>query len=221
MDANEWGRLMGAVDEINSFFEEDIAFIGGVAVYAHAMARADSEAFAAFSHDADFVISLSAFADLRDIEYTTPNARLGKQQFVKAGFEFDVYVQYQNNLRIPTEEIIAGAEKRSGLMVASLEHLLILKTEAYKDRKGTSKGVKDAQDIVRILYLMETPDQDMLERLTGADLDLVKGAVSQDIVISVLDGNRHYAKPVKTKVDEIVVSLAEMVKQNESDSPEP
>lgn len=221
MDANEWGRLMGAVDEINSFFEEDIAFIGGVAVYAHAMARSDSEAFAAFSHDADFVITLSAFADLRDIEYTTANARLGKQQFVKAGFEFDVYVQYQNNLRIPTEEIIAGAEKRSGLMVASLEHLLILKAEAYKDRKGTSKGVKDAQDIVRILYLMETPDQDMLERLTTADLDLVKGAVSQDTVLSVLDGNRHYAKPVKAKVDEIVGSLAEMVKRNESDSLEP
>lgn len=221
MDANEWGRLMAAVDEINGFFEEDIAFIGGVAVYAHAMARADSEAFAAFSHDADFVISLSAFADLRDIEYTTPNARLGKQQFVKAGFEFDVYVQYQNNLRIPTEEIIAGAEKRSGLMVSSLEHLIILKTEAYRDRKGTSKGVKDAQDIVRILYLMETPDHDMLERLTGSDLDLVKGAVSQDTVLSVLDGNRHYAKPVKTKVDAVIGSLEEVVKRNEPDSLEP
>lgn len=221
MDADKWGRLMGAVDEINGLFEEDIAFIGGVAVYAHAMSRADSEAFAAFSHDADFVISLSAFADLRDIEYTTANARLGKQQFVKAGFEFDVYVQYQNNLRIPTEEILASAEKRSGLMVASLEHLLILKAEAYKDRKGTSKGMKDAQDIVRILYLMEDHDADLLERLTRSDLALVKTAVSQDTVISVLDGNRHYAKPVKAKVDSVITSLESVVNRNESDSPQP
>lgn len=221
MNSDDWGRLMGAVDEINGLFEDEVAFIGGVAVYAHAMSREDSEALAAFSHDADFVITLSAFADLRDIEYTTPNTRLGKQQFVKAGFEFDVYVQYQNNLRIPTEELIGAAELKSGLRVIALEHLLILKSEAYKDRKGTAKGTKDAQDLVRILYLMGEPDPDLLRRMNSSDLDLIRTAVTQETVLSVLDGNRHFAKPVKMKVDEAVCALERVVKAHETGPLEP
>jgi len=39
--------------------------------------------------------------------------------------------------------------------VASLEHLLLLKIDAYMDRKGSAKGDKDQRDLVRIVHALQ------------------------------------------------------------------
>ncbi|MFX4299972.1 hypothetical protein [Pseudosulfitobacter pseudonitzschiae] len=221
MDAIGWGRLLRATAEINDFFEDDIAFIGGVAVYAHAMMSRDYEGLAVFSHDADFVIMLNAFADLRDLEVVTPSKNFRKQQFTKDYFEFDVYVQNQTDLRISVEEIVAASEEQYGLRVASLEHLLLLKIPALKDRKGSQKGEEDAQDIVRIMYLIDKPDPLKLKRITEDDMLILSEANSLDHILPITNGNRHLAKNLKSVVENNFSKISYISKEVNSSDCEP
>lgn len=200
MDPADWKRLLDAVVEIQEWFPDGVAFIGGVAVYAHAKAAEDDIAkYAAMSHDADFMILLPDFADLRDIEVLTPNRRLGKQQFSKVGFEFDVYVEGQHDLPVPADEAIAWSQIKRGLRVACPEHLLILKVKAYEDRKGSSKGEKDEDDIVRLLLVGREWRAELLTRLTDDMLSLVSKAASGDSAVRLTSGNVHEAKAVREK----------------------
>lgn len=212
MDQGEWQRLLNAVAEIQEWFPEGIAFIGGIAVYAHAAASGMAK-FAAMSHDADFMISLPDFADLRDVEVLTPNRRLGKQQFSKAGFEFDVYVEGQHGLPIPADEAIAASELRSDLRVACAEHLLILKLKAYEDRKGSSKGEKDEDDLIRLLLLHNTWRSELLVRITDEMRTLLASVVTRDSVIRLSGGNLHEARELRVKTQN---SLAAIEKAHEA-----
>ena len=202
MDPISWKKLISAVEEVQEFFPEGLAFIGGIAVYAHAMSSPDTNNLAAFSHDADFVILLQDYADLRDLHVLTPNPRLSKQQFEKSGFEFDVYVEHQNDLCVPTDEIIAFSEMRIGIRVASLEHLVLLKLKAFTDRKGTPKGDKDEDDLLRILYLMKDVQPDLLVRMDSDWLPLLSSVVNGKASLRLCRGNAHQAKTFKNKCQE-------------------
>ena len=116
----------------------------------HAINNPATRGFAETTHDGDFYISMADMSDLRDIEELTPNRRLSKHQLIKAGFEFDIYTERHSSLIVPYSAVIAHAESYAGLKVASLEHLFSLKIEAYRDRKSSSKGSKDAKDLIRI-----------------------------------------------------------------------
>jgi hypothetical protein len=215
MNQDEWKRLLKAVAEIQEWFPDGVAFIGGIAVYAHAKAAADELAkFAAMSHDADFMILLPDFADLRDVEVLTPNRRLGKQQFVKDGFEFDVYVEGQHNLPVPADEAIAASEVKSGLRVACLEHLLILKMKAYEDRKGSDKGKKDEDDVMRLLLLGDTWRAELLSRLTDEMVELLTRVASGDSAVRLSAGNLHEAKALRTKAQKSLVAIQKAHQEN-------
>lgn len=201
MTDEDWQHLLEIVGEYQELFPEGMAFIGGIAVYAYAKSRTETEEFAARSHDADFVISLAEYADLRDLVALTPNRRLSKQQFTQGGFEFDVYVETQAGLVVPVDEVMASSEERSGLRVAAIEHLLILKAAALEDRKGTSKGNKDEDDIVRILLVSDQPLQShLLARLEDNLMSEIERAVKGDACLRLAQGNSHYARPLKEKV---------------------
>lgn len=202
MNDNDWERLLGAVDQFQELFPEGLVFIGGIAVYAYARSKEETAALAAQSHDADFMILRSEFIELRDITVMTANKRLSKHQFVEAGFEFDVYVEGQTDLVIPVDEAVANSEFRSGLRVACIEHLLILKAKALKDRKGTSKGNKDEDDMVRILLVAEEIDGDRLSRLTEDALTEIRRAVEGDSPLRLAQGNSHAAKNLRNKARE-------------------
>lgn len=199
MTEEEWQKLLATVDEIQEWFPEGVAFIGGIAVYAHAMAKDETAQYAAKSHDADFMILLPEFVDLRDIEALTPNRRLGKQQFVKNGYEFDVYVEGQNDLPVPAAEALVSSEIKSGLRVACCEHLLVLKAAALLDRRGSAKGDKDEDDIVRIMLVADALDTDKLSRLTDAFVSEIERAVAGDAVLRLASGNKHLAKALRNK----------------------
>lgn len=199
MRPETWRSLLDAVAEIQEWFPEGIVFIGGIAVYAHATSDPDNAEFAAQSHDADFMILLPDFVDLRDIEALTPNRRLGKQQFVKNGFEFDVYVESQHGLAIPAGEAVAESVMRAGLRVACPEHLLILKAKAMRDRKGSPKGDKDEDDVVRILLVATEAEASRLTRLTDEMLDDLEAAVGGDAPMRLATGNSHRAKSIRDK----------------------
>lgn len=199
MDPGEWNRLLVTVREIQDWFPDGIAFIGGIAVYAHATAKADTAKYAGMTHDADFMILLPDFADLRDIEVLTPNRRLGKQQFTKGGFEFDVYVEGQHNLPVPADEVVAWSQTKRGLRVACVEHLLVLKLKASENRKGTGKGSKDEDDVIRLLLVGGDWRKESLTRLTDEMLNELATIVAGDAVVRLTGGNLHEAKGIRER----------------------
>ena len=150
MESSEFDILLSECHEVAGLFPQGVVFIGGIAVYLHAINLPDTHAMAEFTHDADFYISLADMADLRDIEEVTANRRLSKHQMIKRGFEFDIYTERQSSLIVPYDAVVANASEYGGIQVASLEHLLILKLEAFADRKGSAKGEKDAKDLLRV-----------------------------------------------------------------------
>ena len=89
-------------------------------------------------------------ADLRDVEEIIPNRRLNRRQMIKRGFEFDLYVERQSNWIVPYDAIISHANSYPPFHVASVEHLWVLKLEAFADRRHSVKGEKDAQDLLRV-----------------------------------------------------------------------
>ncbi len=216
MTEEEWQALLATVDEIQEWFPEGVAFIGGIAVYAHAIAKEETARYAAKSHDADFMIMLPEFVDLRDIEALTPNRRLGKQQFVKNGFEFDVYVEGQNDLPVPTAEALVSSEKRAGLRVACCEHLLVLKAAALLDRRGSAKGDKDEEDIVRIMLAADAFDGEKLSRLTDVYVAEIEKAVAGDAVLRLAAGNKHLAKALRTQALARLAEVQQAHKDNYS-----
>jgi hypothetical protein len=134
-----------------------VIVIGGFAVRAHGATR--------FSHDGDIMVDMGTYAALRD-QYTVYKAeRLGKSEFrTPSNIEIDVYVENQHKLRVPFDEAQAYAVKKKGLWVACVEHLLILKLDALKDRGNTDKGEKDIDDILLLLSRNEIAHPDLLKR---------------------------------------------------------
>jgi hypothetical protein len=150
METAEFEVLLAACAEIAELFPEGVVFIGGIAVYLHARNVETTRDLAEFTHDADFYISLADMADLRDIEEVTANRRSSKHQMIKRGFMFDIHTERHSSLVVPYDMAVATSTIIGGIRLASIEHLFVLKLEAFADRKGSSKGEKDAKDLLRI-----------------------------------------------------------------------
>jgi hypothetical protein len=192
-----WGKLLDTVSEIQKWFPEGVAFIGGIAVHAYLEHSGEYAKYAAQSHDADFVIRISDMADLRDIEALTPNNRLNKQQFVKNGFEFDVYVEGQHNLPVDTADAIVYSVERNGLRVVCPEHLLKMKVYAYNDRKGSVKGDKDEADIARVFLTLNEVSEAATE-LDEDDLDVIHDILKGNVYRRLTDNNDFEARQLKS-----------------------
>jgi hypothetical protein len=92
--------------DICAHYPQDTVFIGGIAVYLHAVGNAPSQ-YAETTHDADFCISLVAMSSLRDEEELVASPRPKKYQLTKQGFEFDIYPERQSGLVVPYDAISA------------------------------------------------------------------------------------------------------------------
>ena len=154
VDPEVWAALWRAICELSELFPEGLVFIGGIAVYLHARAARLASWGIEFSHDGDLYVSLADFSDLRDVEEVTANRRLNKHQFIKNGIEFDVYLEYNNSLRVPYADAWARSSVIDNVRVASLEHLVLLKLDAYADRRASAKGRKDERDLIRIAHIL-------------------------------------------------------------------
>jgi hypothetical protein len=102
-------------------------------------------------------------------------------------------------LPIPADEAIAASEIKSGLRVACLEHLLVLKMKAYEDRKGSDKGKKDEDDVMRLLLLGDSWRAELPSRLTDEMVELLTKVVSPDSAIRLSAGNLHETKALRAK----------------------
>lgn len=212
MDKSEFENLLLACQEITAAYPDGIVFIGGIAVYIHTINHTKTAALAAFTHDADFYISLADMGDLRDDQQLTANRRLSKHQLIKRGFEFDVYTERQSSLIVPYDHVRAHAVQYEGLLVAALEHLLVLKLEAFRDRRHSSKGDKDAADIIQIALVAA-------ESRHGLRADLCSGFLQQEHLdllaaisrgphfLALARGNSKYAKDLRSIFERSVAKV--------------
>ena len=190
-------------------FPQGVVFIGGIAVFLHANNHAVTQGIAEFTHDADFYISLADMGDLRDIEEVTPNRRLSKHQMIKRGFEFDIYTERQSSLIVPYDQVIAHAVEFEGIRVASLEHLVVLKLEAFADRKGSVKGDKDAKDLVRVAAVAQSTGQGLRAHLVSPYLrddhiELLDRVEKGPYVMALAQGNSMEAKRLRQAFKSVV-----------------
>jgi hypothetical protein len=178
-DEEEWQALWRGICELSSYYPEGIVFIGGVAVYLHVHGDKDPSVWVEFSHDGDFFISMRDFADLRDMEEVTTNRRLNKHQIIKEGIDFDIYVEHRNGLRIPYADIAAASSVIEEVRVAAAEHLLLLKLDAFHDRRASAKGRKDERDLIRIAHVLHRRVRvGLLEPFVNEqDVDLLAGVL--------------------------------------------
>jgi hypothetical protein len=191
----------------------DVVFIGGVAVYLHTLVKSRTEIPLETSHDADFMISFSDYGVLKDLEEITATPRLAKHQMVVDNVEFDVYVERLNRLLVPYDEILAHsslAGGTSGIRVACLEHLLVLKLEALLHRGHSGKGEKDRRDVAKIGLLLGTRTKKKLcspylrPELTSLLRDVAKSSLFHDLCSK----NAHTAKRSKAAFSAFVTYIA-------------
>jgi hypothetical protein len=196
----------------------DAVFIGGIAVYLHAMHGPDAQdaGLAETTHDADLYMSIVDTSSLRENEEVVTNRRLGKSEFKRKGFSFDLYTERHANLRLPFDEIQAHSVQQGSVRVACLEHLLILKLEAFKDRRGSAKGQKDARDLVRIIVLAQHgPHQGFRPSLLGAqwtddDTAMIAALAKGSAAMELARHNPHNAKTYRAAIESAVRTLEAM-----------
>jgi len=204
---SEFEKLISACYEIADYFQDGVVFIGGIAVYLHAVNNQSPE-LSEFTHDADLYISLADMSDLRDIEEVTPNRRLSKHQFIKHGFEFDVYTEKFSSLIVPYDEILAHSVVYDRIKVCGLPHLIALKLEAYKDRYASAKGSKDAKDIIRLLLVahqqIDTFDPTLIAPYIGDEhIDLMDRVIKGAGVAAIACGNAQKAKNYRQSIAKV------------------
>lgn len=215
VDLETWDALWSAIRELSELIPEGIVFIGGVAVYLHARQAQLTGWGIEFSHDGDFYVSLTDFSDLRDFEEVTVNKRLHKRQFIKNGIDFDVYLEYNNSLRVPYADVRQRSSIIDGVRVAALEHLLLLKLDAYADRKASAKGRKDERDLIRIAHILS---RHHLHRawvapyVTAQDADLLASALRSPEFVSMTHNVRQ-ANALRSDLRTVLDTLRALVER--------
>jgi hypothetical protein len=190
----------------------DVIFIGGVAVYLHSMAKSNSIVVPESSHDADFMISFSDYGILKDHEEITSTPRLSKHQMLLNHVEFDIYVEKINKLVVPYDEVAAHAATLQGISVACLEHLLVLKLEAYTDRRNTSKGDKDRRDIAKIGILLggKTKYQLIIPHMHEELVRMLADIARSQVFYELCQKNAHMAKKARKAFATVAQKIAEL-----------
>ncbi|MHB1201326.1 MAG: hypothetical protein ACYCZ6_17605 [Polaromonas sp.] len=207
----EFNKLLTTCKTLSDHFDQGLVYIGGIAVYLHSVNRDSTSHLAEATHDADFYISFADMSDLREIEEVTPNRRLSKSQFIKNGFEFDIYTERISSLRVPYDEVLASSEKYDEMRVASLEHLLVLKLDAFRDRQNSAKGAKDARDIIRIAALATAAQRFnfdlVVPYLDEQHLALFERLRKSPEAITLARGNAVQAKALRKDLDSMLCAI--------------
>jgi hypothetical protein len=206
---DEFQRILRVSAQLASELQGHV-FIGGVAIYLHAVNGKAARAMAEASHDSDLMVSLSDFSVLRDTVEIVSNPRLGKHQIILEGVEFDVYVERRNVLIVPYDEIYAHAPSYGDMRVAALEHLLLLKLEAHVDRAGSAKGDKDARDLVSIALASEGRIRASLlsPYLKDVHVKALLRIGRSRIFEELCGGNAHDAKKLRRSFDSFASRIA-------------
>lgn len=113
--------------------------IGGWAIYFHTRALK--------SKDIDIVVDYKTLSLLKENFEVLKNERLKKYEIKANGIDIDIYLPFYSNIGFPLEDIEKYVVSIEGFKIPIPEVLLVLKSYAFLQRKGTIKGRKDIIDI--------------------------------------------------------------------------
>ena len=213
----DFEHLLAICYDIASEHPGQVVFIGGVAAFLHVVNSPLVSAYAEATHDGDFYVSLAGLHELRDTDELVSNKRLRKHSFTRAGFDFDVYGQYDSGLIVPFEEIAAYAVSYDGVNVAAIEHLFALKLAALADRGGSSKGAKDVRDLARLSLVEHQFRPELLvPYLRDEDLEVLSGLSSRSEIVGLAKGNVKEIKAIRQKLTQ-VIRIVESASQEATD----
>jgi predicted nucleotidyltransferase len=200
--------LWKVVADLARLLDNEIVFIGGVAVYVHTL-KHGAGLPPEMTHDADAAISLVASGTVRDHKEFVTNKRLKKAQITVDDIEVDLYVERHSGLRfdyVELEQYAARASigKAHNVQIASLGHLLILKLDALRSRGASSHGAKDRRDVAKILVMLATraDDEDLqlvVGSATGADISAIARVLKSTAFMEVAKRNAQAASKLRAK----------------------
>lgn len=198
-DDQHWEHLLSISRDLTLEYPDAI-FIGGIAVFQHAV-RVNA-LLAESSHDADLYLSLVGKSTMRDQYEVSRNDRLGKDSVLIEGEDIDLYVERQHRLAVSYDEVSAHATELDGIRVAALEHLLVLKVDAAISRGRSVKGEKDLRDLSRVLVLLEAPRVELLTRHMSDDrLQLIQDVSRRRDLFAQMGINTHEASRLNRSLD--------------------
>ncbi|MGH8278375.1 MAG: hypothetical protein ACRETQ_02255 [Gammaproteobacteria bacterium] len=213
---NAWNEVLQAAQNLGNDCPGAV-FIGGLAVYLHTLNHAladipvSRDRLAEFSHDVDAYLSIQDLGALRDLIEVTANARLHKHQVTLGRIEADLYVERNHKLRVPYDELLAHAVTYGPLRVAAIGHLFVLKLDAQAGRSGSSKGDKDARDLVKLAVFAADDDRRLLAPyLDSRSLGRLKEVGASPRVFTLIArGNAQQASRLRAVFNSFVRHLRE------------
>lgn len=129
------------LQDLNKRFK--FILIGGWAIFLYSKALK--------SKDIDLIVDYDELEKIRQDFQLFKNERLKKYEIKTEEIDADIYLPHFSKLGFPVEEIKNYIQSVEGFIVPLPEILLILKTVALAERKGTAKGKKDLIDIFSLL----------------------------------------------------------------------
>lgn len=103
------------------------------------------------SKDIDIVVSLEELGKLKSQFDIVKNDRLTKYEIHQGEVDVDIYVEHYSNPGIPAEDLRGVSVSLEGFQVPEIETLLLLKHNAWRERRGSAKGGKDEIDILSLM----------------------------------------------------------------------
>ena len=132
-----WLMLQGLVKECS------FVLIGGWAVYLYTHSLK--------SKDIDIVVSLEELGKMKTKFEIVKNDRLKKYEAHREEVDIDIYVEHYSDPGIPAEDLNKRVVEREGFKIPAIETLLLLKQNAWRERRGSAKGTKDEIDMLSLL----------------------------------------------------------------------
>jgi hypothetical protein len=155
--------------------EADFVLIGGWAIYLYTKLQK--------SKDIDIIVDYETLRMLERKYTLSKNERLRKYEIKKDKYDVDVYLPSYSLLTIPPKDIISKyTASVEGFRVPVPEALMVLKLGAASDRGGSTKGMKDAIDILGLLFY-SGPDLGILKKILS-EYNLIKYI---DLLVSILN----------------------------------
>jgi hypothetical protein len=125
--------------------ETDFVLIGGWAIYLYSKLQK--------SKDIDIIVDYGTLRLLESKYSLKKNDRLKKYEIQKERYDIDIYLPSYSVLALPPRDIMSRfTDRLEGFSVPSPEALMALKLGAASERLRSSKGTKDAIDILGLLF---------------------------------------------------------------------
>lgn len=157
------------------------------------------------SKDIDIVVDFPEMEKIRKNYQIFKNERLKKYEAKVEETDIDIYVYHYSDPGLPAEELQKYQVVREGFVVPRPEILLVLKQQAYNERRGTPKGEKDKIDIFSLISSLPEIDfgfyKNILRRYSKGEFGKqLSSLLSQTTEVSELDLNKYKISRLKKDI---------------------